>query len=109
MKRAVSLSALAFFLAALPVFAQDAAVVTPPGIGGISFATMLIVLRFAGALWASVGLAYFIWGMVDYLLSHENAHHKAEARSVISEGFVILVSFALAWGFVRIVTHLIFG
>jgi hypothetical protein len=109
MTRVFRLLAPALFLIALPAFAQDAAVVTPPGIAGISFATMLIVLRFAGALWASVGLAYFIWGMVDYLLSHENAHHKAEARSIISEGFIILLSFAIAWGFVRIVTHLIFG
>lgn len=79
------------------------------GVAGVSFSTMAIGIRFFGALWASVGLAYFVWGLTDYMLSHGNAHHKAEGQAKISKGFSILVGFTIAWAITKVVTHFIFG
>ncbi len=99
-----------FFLIAPVAFAQTTLVnpVTTDGIAGVSYSSMLIAIRFAGALWASVGLAYFISGLIDYMLSHENAHHKKEAQVKISKGMVIFAYFFATWAIIRLILHFIF-
>lgn len=78
-------------------------------IGGIPFSSVVIAIRFLGALWASVGIIYTLWGLTDYMLSHENAHHKNDARLKIATGFSILLGFFLVWGCVRIIIYFIPG
>lgn len=78
-------------------------------IGGISISTIMTALRFLGALWASVGIAYTIWGLANYMLSHENAHHKDDARLKIATGFSILLGFFLVWGCIKIFNYVVFN
>lgn len=70
-------------------------------IAGVSFGTITIALRFFGALWASVGLAYFTWGMTDYFL-----HHGGEEK--ITKGCMLLLGFTLVWGAIKLFVYFVF-
>lgn len=107
-KRLITLTAVTFALA-LPAFGQDVvAGGVVDNVAGIPLSSVIVAIRFGAALWASIGLAFFVWGMVDYLLSHGNEHHKQEGRAKVAEGFVILCSFTLAWAAVKIIAHYLF-
>lgn len=69
----------------------------------------MVAIQFLGALWACIGIAFTLWGLTNYMLSHENAHHKNDARLKIATGFSILLGFFLVWGSIKIFSHLIFG
>ncbi len=103
-------SIISFFFFAPFVFAQTtlASPVTTSGIVGIPYASILIGIRFLGALWAAVGIAYFTSGLIDYMLSHENAHHKAAAQLKISKGLVTFAYFFATWAIVKLLLYFIF-
>ena len=71
-------------------------------IGGIPLSSIVIAIRFLGALWATVGVTYTLWGLTEYMFSHENAHHKNDGRLKIANGFSILFGFFLVWGSIKI-------
>ena len=71
-------------------------------IGGVSLTTIATAFRFLGALWAAVGLSYFLWGMVDYYL-----HHGGQDK--IAKGFMFLLGFTIVWGCVKIFNSVVFG
>ena len=76
-------------------------------VGGISFTSVIGGLRFLGGIVASLGIMFFIWGFVMYILAHGNEHEKEEGRLYMSQGFLLLFYFTIAWGVVKAIGYFI--
>lgn len=70
-------------------------------IGGVPLSTIVIGVRFFGALWASIGISYVVWGFTDFMLVRGGQERAAK-------GFTILIGFFLVWGLVTLVSHYLF-
>ena len=106
-KKIISLAVFGSLLAPLAVFAQTALSVTCATAGGTIEG---IICRIANILNTVIpvlivlGIVYFVWGVITYVISNEEEAKKAGRNRMIF-GIIGLVVIVAVWGLVGIVTN----
>jgi hypothetical protein len=67
-----------------------------------------IIKSFIG-LAAALGLFYFMWGVVKYLLAYDDEKARTDSVKTISYGLIALFVMIAVWGLVQLLSNTIMG
>lgn len=70
---------------------------------------IISIIKSLIGLAAALGLFYFLWGVVKYLLAYDDEKARTESIKTITYGLIALFVMIGVWGLVQILAQTIMG